>query len=323
MSEARIPICITGFPGFPIKSRILVKKKRDQLKIFRDSSKYFGIVGRPLSHTLSPLLHSSWYEDLSLDCGYLVFPVETLEKKELLSLSKFGIKGLSVTIPHKEIAFLLADNTDETSQAVKASNTLVFENGSISAYNTDGIGAIRSVQESFPESLKGKVLLIGSGGSARGISFTLLKDTGVTDLTIAARNPKTSEELIGLLSKVSTAKIQSKDLNEVQKNFSEYSLIIHTTPLGMKGKDPGPAIPESCFTKGQVVFDIVYNPLETPLVIGAKKKGAKVLPGTEMLLYQAVEQFRLFTGVSLSPELIEKGRYRLLKALGYSFSRIL
>ncbi|EMJ98956.1 MULTISPECIES: shikimate dehydrogenase [unclassified Leptospira] len=288
------------------------------MKIFRDSSKYFGIVGRPLSHTLSPLLHTSWYEDLSLDCGYLVFPVETLEKKELLSLSKFGVRGLSVTIPHKEIAFLLADKTDETSQAVKASNTLIFENGSISAHNTDGIGAVRSVKESFPESLKGKVLLIGSGGSARGISFTLLKEAGAKDLTIAARNPKTSEELIGLLSKTSSAKIQSKDLNEVQKDFSEYSLIIHTTPLGMKGKDPGPAIPESCFVEGQIVFDIVYNPLETPLVLGAKKKGAKIVPGTDMLLYQAVEQFRLFTGVNLSTDLIEKGRSRLLNALGYT-----
>lgn len=318
MSEARIPICITGFPGFRIKSRILVKKKRNQLKIFRDSSKYFGIVGQPLSHTLSPLLHSSWYEDLSLDCGYLVFPVETLEKKELLTLSKFGVRGLSVTIPHKEIAFQLADKTDETSQTVRASNTLVFENGSISAHNTDGIGAVRAIHEFFPESLKGKVLLIGSGGSARGISFTLLKEASVKDLTIAARNRVTSEELTGLLSKVSSAKIQSKDLNEVQRDFSEYSLIIHTTPLGMKGKDPGPAIPESCFREGQVVFDIVYNPLETTLVLGAKKMGAKIVPGTEMLLYQAVEQFRLFTGVSLSPELIQKGRSRLLKALGYT-----
>ncbi|PJZ26820.1 shikimate dehydrogenase [Leptospira hartskeerlii] len=288
------------------------------MKIFRDSSKYFGIVGQPLSHTLSPMLHTSWYEDLSLDCGYLVFPVETLEKKELLSLSKFGVRGLSVTIPHKEIAFQFADKTDETSQAVKASNTLVFENGSISAHNTDGIGAVRSIQESFPVSLYGKVLLIGSGGSARGISFTLLKEAGVKDLTITARNPKTSEELIGLLSNISSAKIQFKDLTEVQKDFAEYSLIIHTTPLGMKGKDPGPAIPESCFKEGQVLFDIVYNPLETPLVLGAKKKGAKIIPGTEMLLYQAVEQFRLFTGVSLIPDLIEKGRSRLLKALGYT-----
>lgn len=275
-------------------------------------------MGQPLSHTLSPLLHSSWYEDLSLDCGYLVFPVETLEKKELLTLSKFGVRGLSVTIPHKEIAFQLADKTDETSQTVRASNTLVFENGSISAHNTDGIGAVRAIHEFFPESLKGKVLLIGSGGSARGISFTLLKEASVKDLTIAARNRITSEELTGLLSKVSSSKIQSKDLNEVQKDFSEYSLIIHTTPLGMKGKDPGPAIPESCFREGQVVFDIVYNPLETTLVLGAKKMGAKIVPGTEMLLYQAVEQFRLFTGVSLSPELIQKGRSRLLKALGYT-----
>lgn len=233
-------------------------------------------------------------------------------------MSKFGIKGLSVTIPHKETAFQIADTTDEASQTVKASNTLVFENGSISAHNTDGIGAVRSIQASFPESLKGKVLLIGSGGSARGISFSLLKEAGVSDLTIAARNSKTSQELVELLLGSFPAKLESTDLIQVQKNFSEFSLIIHTTPLGMKGKDPGPAIPKSSFTSDQVVFDIVYNPLETPLVLGAKEKGAKIIPGTEMLLYQAVEQFRLFTQIQLSPDLIEKGRLRLLKSLGYA-----
>ncbi|TGK07699.1 shikimate dehydrogenase [Leptospira semungkisensis] len=287
------------------------------MKIFRDSSKYFGIVGKPLSHTLSPVLHTSWYEDLNLDCGYLVFPVDTLEKKELSSLSKFGVRGLSVTIPHKEAAFQLADQTDEISKAVKASNTLVLENGSISAYNTDGKGAVRAILEEYPKSLQGKVLLLGSGGSARGISFSLLKEGNVQDLTIAARNSETSRELLELLSKVTSSKLRSESLVEVQKNFSEFSLIIHTTPLGMKGKEPGPAIPEDCFQEGQVVFDIVYNPLETPLVLAAKKKGAKIIPGTEMLLYQAVEQFKLFTGVSLSPELIQKGRERLLKSLGY------
>ncbi|TGJ98696.1 shikimate dehydrogenase [Leptospira langatensis] len=288
------------------------------MKIFRDSSKYFGIVGQPLSHTLSPILHTSWYEDLNLDCGYLVFPVDTLEKKELSTLSKYGVRGLSVTIPHKETAFQIADQTDEISQAVKASNTLVLENGSISAYNTDGKGAVRAVLEEYPESLKGKVLLLGSGGSARGISFSLLKEGEVKDLTVAARNSGASKELLELLTKVTSSQLRSKSLEEVQKDFSEYSLIIHTTPLGMKGKEPGPVIPETCFREGQVVFDIVYNPLETPLVLGAKKKGAKIVPGTEMLLYQAVEQFKLFTGVSLKPELIQKGRERLLKSLGYA-----
>ncbi|PJZ67933.1 shikimate dehydrogenase [Leptospira wolffii] len=299
---------------------MLVKKKRYQLKFFRDSSRYFGIVGNPLSHTLSPLLHTSWYEDLNLDCGYLVFPVASLEKRELLTMSKFGICGLSVTIPHKETAFQIADQTDETSKAVGASNTLVLQNGSISAHNTDGLGAVRAVQEYFPDSLQGKVLVIGSGGSAKGISFALLNQGKVGDLTIAARNTEASDSLKNALGKISKANIRTEDLENTKEKFSEYSLVIHTTPLGMKGKEPGPAITEAAFHKDQVFFDIVYNPLETPFVLEAKKKGASVIPGTEMLLYQAVEQFRLFTGIRLEADLVGKGRKRLLQALGYDKS---
>ncbi len=247
----------------------------------------------------------------------MVFPVPSLEKGELNSLARFGIRGLSVTIPHKESAFRLADKTDETSQAVEASNTLVFENGSISAHNTDGTGAVRAVQEYFPESLKGKVLLIGSGGSAKGISFAILREGGVTDLVIASRNGESANSLSQSLSKISSSRIECRSLEMIPQNFHEFSLIIHTTPLGMKGKEEGPAVPVSLFQKGQVLFDIVYNPLETRLVLGAKEKGASIIPGTEMLLYQAVEQFRLFTGVQLSPDLIDKGRRRLLTSLGY------
>lgn len=285
------------------------------LKIFRDTSKYFGVIGNPLSHTLSPLLHTGWYEDLGLDYGYLVFPISSVEKQDLTVLYKFGVRGLSVTIPHKEHAFRLADTKDGASEAMKASNTLVLRDGSISAHNTDGIGAVRAVLEQNPSSMNGKVLVLGSGGSARGIAFSLLEKGNVETLVIAARNQDAGNEIVDLLNRVRPGRSFFLSLEIAERKCAEFSLVIHTTPLGMKGKDPGPVFSPSSFHSGQTVFDIVYNPLITPLVKIAQSYGAIIIPGSEMLLYQAAEQFLLFTGIQLESELIEKGRQRLRSAL--------
>ncbi|TGK22343.1 shikimate dehydrogenase [Leptospira fluminis] len=285
------------------------------MKIFRDSSQYFGILGNPLSHTLSPLLHEGWYQDLGLDCAYFVFPVTSVDKNDLRVLRKFGVKGLSVTIPHKETAYDLADKTDPASQAMQASNTLVLGEDGVHAFNTDGLGAVRAILESAPDSLGGNVLVLGSGGSARGIGFALLQSANVSDVTISSRNEATGTEVVRLLNRVKSGSSSFSSLDSVKNGSREFSLVVHTTPLGMKGQSPGPILDSSFFRKGQTVFDIVYNPLVTPLVEAARSSGATIIPGTEMLLYQAVEQFRLFTGIPLGAEHVERGRQRLLSAL--------
>ncbi|EQA37865.1 shikimate/quinate 5-dehydrogenase [Leptospira inadai serovar Lyme str. 10] len=209
----------------------------------------------------------------------------------------------------------MADTKDEASEAMKASNTLVLREGSIRAYNTDGIGAVRAVLEQSPSSLNGNVLVLGSGGSARGIAFSLLEKGNVETLVIAARNTDAGNKIVDLLNRVRPGRTSFLSLEDAERKCAEFSLVIHTTPLGMKGKDPGPVFSPSSFHRDQTVFDIVYNPLVTPLVKIARSFGASVIPGTEMLLYQAVEQFRLFTGIQLESELIEKGRQRLHSAL--------
>ncbi|EPG74441.1 shikimate/quinate 5-dehydrogenase [Leptospira fainei serovar Hurstbridge str. BUT 6] len=209
----------------------------------------------------------------------------------------------------------MADKKDVASEAMKASNTLVLQEGSISAHNTDGIGAVRAILEQSPSSLKGRVLVLGSGGSARGIAFSLLEKGNVESLVIAARNGDAGNEIVDLLDRVRPGRTSFLSLENAERECAEFSLVVHTTPLGMKGKEPGPIFSPSSFNPGQTVFDIVYNPLVTPLVKIARSFGATIIPGTEMLLYQAVEQFGLFTGIQLENELIDKGRQRLRSAL--------
>ncbi|PJZ68739.1 shikimate dehydrogenase [Leptospira perolatii] len=288
------------------------------MKIFNDTSYYFGILGNPLSHTLSPLLHNSWYQDLELENAYLVFPIEKISKSELLTLSKFKFLGFSVTIPHKEAAYKLADIADPTSKAMRASNTLVIQNNQVRAFNTDGMGAVRAIREKTPDCLQGHILILGSGGSARGIAYSLLEEESVKSITISSRNQARGTEIVELLNQIRKNSSTYEDLGKVKENFKEYSLVIHTTPLGMKGKDPGPIIKEVEFAKDQALFDIVYNPLRTELVKVAEKSEARIILGSEMLLYQAVEQFKLFTGITLSESNIEAGRKRLVAALGVS-----
>ncbi|EMN62823.1 shikimate dehydrogenase [Leptospira interrogans serovar Pyrogenes str. R168] len=292
------------------KEKIEMKTKTNQ------SVKTFGIVGFPLSHSLSPLIHNSIYKDRNINASYLVFETQNLNVEKIQEFRNSGILGLSVTIPHKETAFTLADKADDTSRIMKASNTLLIGPDSTYAYNTDGEGAYHSILEFSPESLKtGKVVILGSGGSARGIAFSLAVSGKIQNLLVCSRNEITAKEICLLVTKNSNVKAEPISQDVLLTRKEEISLVIHTTPLGMKGQSPGPYLPEDFFNSNMTLFDIVYNPLETPLVKAAQKAGAKIIPGSEMLLYQAMKQFELFTGISPNAEDIIKTRERLSKAL--------
>lgn len=273
------------------------------MQINRDT-KYFGILGFPLSHTLSPVIHNGLFEEYNVNALYLVLEKEKPTRSLLLGKEKISLSGLSVTIPHKEWAFKVADNVDEASKNMKASNTLVRFESKISAYNTDGYGAVRSIEEYkknfFESKNSGDILILGSGGSAKGISYSLVKrGLSSSKIVIAARNEKTGKGLVKILNSLENGIAEYSSLDTIETDSKRFSLIINTTPVGMKGKTDSQIITDKFFLKSQTLFDIVYNPLETPLVKMAKKNGAKIIPGYEMLLYQAMEQFRLFAQIQV------------------------
>ncbi len=289
------------------------------MQINRDT-KFFGILGFPLSHTLSPVIHNGLFAEYGVNAIYVVLEKEKPILKFLFGIDGISFSGLSVTIPHKEWAFKIADYADEASTNMKASNTLIRVDSKVNAYNTDGYGAVRSIEEYkrdfFESKSSGDILILGSGGSAKGIAYSLVK-RGLTSskIVIAARNKRTGSHLMKTLNAMQTGIAEYSSLDAVKENSKRFSLIINTTPVGMKGKTDSQILSEKFFSKSQTLFDIVYNPLETPLVKMAKKNGTNIIPGYEMLLHQAMEQFRLFTEIPVDTKHISLVRKWLLNHL--------
>ncbi|TGM59221.1 shikimate dehydrogenase family protein [Leptospira vanthielii] len=292
--------------------------------MYSKHTEIFGILGYPLGHTLSPWIHNTLFQLSGYDGVYLVFENEKWKEIGLSPLLDLGVKGVSVTIPFKEWAYSQADTVCNASKTMGSSNTLLFRDG-IQAVNTDGTGAVLAITKSNPDLLdpmfEKQILILGSGGSAKGIVFSLaetLKNNAgdkkiQRKIKLLARNQTTSKEIQTALGNPEWLSITSKE--ECLKEVDQYDLIVHTTPVGMKGYGGEPLLDSKFFTKKHTLFDIVYNPLETGLVKQAKKKKAEIIPGYYMLLYQGIRQFELFTNSKVKPKWIEKVEFILLKQL--------
>ncbi|MBO4404258.1 MAG: shikimate dehydrogenase [Treponema sp.] len=264
-----------------------------------ESTELFGITGWPLSATSSPEVHNKAYAEKKLDCVYIPFRSEKFYDA-LSFATAVGIKGFSVTIPHKESAAKEADIVDEKVSAIGASNTMVFKDGKWFAYNTDAPGFARSLLEfTGLKNLKHKkVSVIGAGGASRGIVYAL-SELGAK-VCIFNRTLSKAKELAvkygfdyALLDTASADKI---------KKYSD--IIIQTTSKGMGEKGPSNSENDPIyfydFSGKELLLDIVYHPAVTPVMKRASESGCKVLNGYDMLKYQAYEQFKLFTGTDIN-----------------------
>ena len=272
----------------------------------------FGIIGYPLKHSLSPLIHNFWFESFKLNEKYCIFEKKILDKSIIEEFIKKKIKGVSVTIPYKRQAFELSDEADETSKLLRSSNTLVFKGKKILAYNTDGLGALRAVLNKDKTLLEKPILILGTGGSARGILAELTKFQ--SDIFITGRNKKNGVQICEQLKNhINIEWINFDLISSIQKKVS---LIIHTTPLGMMGEfENSSLLNEDFFLNQHTLFDIVYRPMETLLIKKARLKGANIILGYEMLLYQAVLQFEYFTNYKVTNEMIKKTKEKIIEKL--------
>lgn len=282
----------------------------------------FGIIGNPLSHTLSPIIHNGLFNLYNYNGIYLVFQQENPSEFIKLCHPLFRTKGLSVTIPHKEIAYKLSTQKDNTSNYMQASNTLLFKEDEIFAYNTDGFGAVQAISKQnkhfFSVNSDKYILILGSGGSAKGICYALIKEgIGNRKILIAARNSQTGQQLQNTLNSIQNDVSKYISLEEVDRlKNKDVELIINTTPIGMSGKEATPIISKNFIIKKHTIFDIVYNPIKTQLVENALYARATVIPGYEMLIYQAMKQFYIFTGLNPDKTKITKVRRWVQKKLG-------
>jgi shikimate dehydrogenase len=251
----------------------------------KGSTEVYGIIGNPVAHSLSPDMHNSAFEALGLDKAYVAFPADDAEKA-VEACRALGIRGLSVTIPHKERVLTLVDTVDPVAEKIGAVNTMVIDDEKkIHGLNTDWIGSNRALQDEIELPGK-KVLLLGAGGSARAIGFGLLE--AGAEVILASR---TQSRLQSLAESLQCEWCLLDDLASVTADA-----LINATSVGMMPLENISLVKPECLANFPVVMDIVYAPIETQLLKDAKEAGCKVINGLAMLLYQGAAQFELRTG---------------------------
>jgi len=260
------------------------------------------IIGDPVAHSLSPAMHNAGYEALGIDDQFVFLGAQVkVENVELAvqTMKKMGIHGLSCTIPHKVVVMKFLDEIDETARKIGAVNTVLNQNGKLIGFNTDWQGAVIPLEKITTLSGK-KALILGAGGAARAVVFGLLK-RGVK-VKIFNRTKKKAINLAKEFDCLAT------NLN-IESEIKDFDIIINTTAVGMKPLENETPIPTKFITNKQIVFDIVYVPFETKLLREAKKRGAKIIHGIEMLLHQGTAQFEIYTGHKAPEEVMRRVLY--------------
>lgn len=270
----------------------------------KGSTNIVGLIGHPVEHSFSPPMHNAAFEKLGMDYAYVAFNVEPQNLKSAIDGAKsLGIRGLNVTIPHKIEVMQYLDEIDEVAGLIGAVNTIDFKD--MKGYNTDGIGAIRAIEE--VTSIKDKnVVIAGAGGASRAISFYIAK-YGASRLTILNRNVEKAQKLASDVSNSGLiGDVKADSISEIASILDDEDILINTTPVGMHPNvNDEPIASASDMHEDLVVFDAVYNPNETGLLKEAVKAGAEPVFGIKMLLYQGAESFRIWTGVDAPVDAME------------------
>jgi len=245
----------------------------------------YGVVGFPLGHTLSPIMHNTAFEVTGVNAIYLAFETKDVGGC-VKGMRALGIKGMSVALPFKSEVLPYLDDVDGMAEKIGAVNTIVNHNGRLIGYNTDALGALKALQDVVD--LSGmSCLLVGAGGAARAIGF-VLREEGVR-LTVANRSPERGMELARSLQ---SPFVPLGDLRRIDAD-----ILIQTTSVGMYPHTDQCPIPEDLIKGDVVVMDIIYNPIETRMLKVARAHGSKTINGLSMFINQGAEQFRLWTGL--------------------------
>lgn len=255
-------------------------------------TKTYAVIGDPIDHSLSPAIHNAAFAFLGMDCTYIAYRIP---KDDLAggieSLRLINISGFNVTIPHKVEMMKFLDYADEDCKMIGATNTVDNENGKFKGYNTDMDGFLEPIKQRSLSCKDARVLLIGAGGAARAIVAAFAKEKA-SKITIANRSREKAEQLVKFAKNLGLES-EYTDLVNAENFASNYKFIINATSVGMKNN----AIPISTknINKDNIVYDIVYMPVDTELLEQSKKQGATIIYGWEMLLAQAMRSFEIWT----------------------------
>ncbi|MYM55354.1 shikimate dehydrogenase [Thalassovita mangrovi] len=253
-----------------------------------------GVIGSPIAHSKSPLLHGHWLKTLGIKGHYIPMDVAPEDLENVLrTLPRMGFVGVNITVPHKEAAMRIADQVTDRATLIGAVNTLIFrEDGKIHADNTDGYGFIENLRQNAPDwnPAAGPAAVLGAGGAARAVVASLL-DAGVPEILISNRTRARAEAL----KQDFGTRVSVVEWVQAGNMLEQAATVVNTTSLGMLGK-PELRVPLDGLQKGALVTDLVYNPLQTRLLREAEDMGCVTVDGLGMLIHQAVPGFERWFG---------------------------
>ena len=261
-------------------------------------TKPFAVLGHPIGHTLSPVMHNASMEKLKFDGIYLALDVHPDRLMEVLpSMALMGFAGVNLTVPHKEIAFRGLEKLDASAKLFGAANTIEFTEDGMVGHNTDGYGFMQALEEAFGKSVEGdSIFVLGCGGAGRATALQAATE-GAKSLVLAdidaERVQKLNDEIMGLTPNVEI--VQALEKKKQIELCRECDLVVQASPVGMKKDDPS-LLPPEAFRDGQRAFDLIYMYPETAFLTTARESGAEIANGLGMLLHQGARAFEIWTG---------------------------
>ncbi|MEI6891923.1 MAG: shikimate dehydrogenase [Pontiella sp.] len=263
-------------------------------------TKPFAVLGHPIGHTLSPVMHNASMAELEFDGIYLALDVHPDRLMEVLpSMALMGFGGVNLTVPHKEIAFRGLEKLDASANLFGAANTVEFTNDGMVGHNTDGYGFLKALEEAFGKTVKGDALFVlGCGGAGRATALQAATQ-GAASLVLAdidaERVQKLEAEVKSIAPNVEI--LQALEKKQQIELCRACDLVVQASPVGMK-KDDSSLLPPEAFRKGQRAFDLIYMYPETAFLTTAREAGAEITNGLGMLLHQGARAFEIWTGTA-------------------------
>ncbi|MCL0091249.1 shikimate dehydrogenase [Dehalococcoidales bacterium] len=268
-------------------------------------TKVYGIIGDPIEHTMSPIMHNAAFKKLGIDCWYLPFRVRKEELgKAIEGMRALNISGLNVTIPHKVAVIPFLDKLDPMARKIGSVNTIVNDDGVLTGYNTDATGFLQALLEKGVRPEGKNIVILGAGGASRAISFILAERGG--NLVILNRTLDKAKEWVSRLSKILNREAKALKLDEenLVVAMERADILINATSVGMSPDET--LVPAQLLKPGLIIFDIVYNPIKTRLLREAEAAGGQTISGLDMLVWQGAMAFEKWTGKAAPLELMKE-----------------
>ncbi|HSE83740.1 MAG TPA: shikimate dehydrogenase [Thermodesulfobacteriota bacterium] len=274
------------------------------------TTKVYGIFGHPVSHSLSPKMHNAAFRALDINSLYVAFDIDPKDLEiAARAIKPMGIRGINITIPHKENIIFFLDEISEEASLTGAVNTVTNEDGKLKGYNTDVGGFLKAIKEDLGFHPAGmQAVVLGAGGAARAV-VTALCMNDASGIYVINRTFDKAKKLVNEFKKnfkdISIEAVSLDDKQGVKDSLNLANILVNSTSAGMKGTDPI-EIPLEHLPEESVVYDLVYSPRETDLIKKSKEIGRRASGGLSMLIYQGAESFEIWTGEKAPTEIMRK-----------------